>query len=239
MGCGFSKADIIEQIAEPFMAVTGEQPSAVSSSGGQPSAASSSGGESSAVYRELPSGATKAAVRNVYDGDTLTLVDERRVRFLGIDTPEIKEKQEFAQEAKNYTKSHCDKKEIWMTFEPGQDKEDHYGRLLAWVWVRTDTGAYLCVNEGIVSAGLASVYIPSASSKFKTMDKMVAQQKQARQKRLGMWGNFSDYKVITTKNGTAYHVKSCKHLGNSHNVNEINVSEALDAGLHPCRTCQT
>ena len=52
--------------------------------------AQATGGSS---YPTLPSGAQAVSVRNVYDGDTLTLVDERRVRLLGIDTPEIKQKQ--------------------------------------------------------------------------------------------------------------------------------------------------
>lgn len=51
----------------------------------------------SPIYPSLPEGAEQHDVRNVYDGDTLTLIDERRVRFLGIDTPEIKEKQPFAE----------------------------------------------------------------------------------------------------------------------------------------------
>ena len=99
----------------------------------------------SAVYPSLPAGAEQVQVRNVYDGDTLTLTDERRVRFLGIDTPEIKEKQPFAQEAKAYTKDLCDKQDIWISYEPGQEKKDHYGRLLCFVWVQKGSG-YLCVN---------------------------------------------------------------------------------------------
>ena len=75
--------------------------------------------ESGAIYSSLPSGAEQYKVRNVYDGDTLTLIDERRVRLLGIDTPEIKEQQPFAQEAKAYTKDRCDKREIWLSYEPG------------------------------------------------------------------------------------------------------------------------
>ena len=70
------------------------------------------GSDDSPIHESLPAGAEKYMVRNVYDGDTLTLVDERRVRFLGIDTPEVKEKQPFAEEAKEYTKSRCHKKEI-------------------------------------------------------------------------------------------------------------------------------
>ena len=46
-------------------------------------------------------------IRNVDDGDMLTLVDEWRVRFLITDTLAIKEQQAFAQEAKAYTNDLC------------------------------------------------------------------------------------------------------------------------------------
>jgi hypothetical protein len=74
-------------------------------------------GKISPIYESLPSGAEKYMIRNVYDGDTLTLVDERRVRLLGIDTPELKEKQPCAEEAEECTKKLCHKKEIYLTYD--------------------------------------------------------------------------------------------------------------------------
>lgn len=193
----------------------------------------SSGGPSP-IHPSLPAGAEKHHVRNVYDGDTLTLTDERRVRLLGIDTPEIKQKQPFAEEAKEYTKSKCDKKDIWLTFEG--DKADRYGRLLAFAWVE-EGGGYLCVNEGIVAAGLASVYAPNSSSKTKNYDHMVALQSKARSEGKGKWSEFEDRKVVKTANGAAFHIRSCEHLANIRNLQEMTETEAMDKGLHPCRTC--
>lgn len=200
-------------------------------------AAEATGGSSStAVYPELPSGAEQVSVRNVYDGDTLTLVDERRVRLLGIDTPEIKQKQPFAQEAKHYTKERCDKRDIWISFEPGQDKEDHYGRLLAFVWVKEGDG-YLCVNEGIVGAGLATVYTPNKNSKLHNWEKLLKLQESARQSSKGIWKDFQDMDVVKTANGSAYHKRSCEHISHVRNLTGLKASEAASQGLHPCRTC--
>ena len=56
----------------------------------------------SPVYASLPADAEQHRVRNVYDGDTLTLANDKRVRFLGVDTPELRERQPYAQEAKEY-----------------------------------------------------------------------------------------------------------------------------------------
>ena len=169
------------------------------------------------LHASLPDGAEKYHVRNVYDGDTLTLTDESRVRFLGIDTPEIKQKQPFAEEAKEYTKSRCDKKDVWLSFEG--DKTDHYGRILAFVYVEQD-GGYLCMNEGIVAAGLASVYAPNVQSKTKNYDKMIALQTKARAEGKGMWSKFQNRTVVKTANGAAYHIRSCEHLANIRNLQE-------------------
>ena len=193
------------------------------------------GGGLSPIYLSLPEDAEQVDVRNVYDGDTLTLRDERRVRFLGIDTPEIKEHQPFSQEAKAYTKDRCSGK-IWISFAAGQEREDHYGRLLAFVWVK-EAGGYLCVNEGIVAAGLASAYLPNQSCKLHNWNKLVALQNQAREASRGMWNNFQDENVFKTVNGAAYHKRSCDHLSRSYNLTELKASEAAAKGLHPCRTC--
>ena len=197
----------------------------------------SSSGGLSPIYPSLPQDAEQVQVRNVYDGDTLTLQDERRIRFLGIDTPEIKEHQPFSQEAKAYTKDRCSDK-IWISFEPGKEREDHYGRLLAFVWVK-EGGGYLCVNEGIVAAGLASAYVPNQGSKLHNWDKLVTLQNQARSASRGMWKDFQDETVYKTINGAAFHKRNCEHLSRSHNLTELKASEASSKGLHPCRTCFT
>jgi len=193
------------------------------------------GANNSPIYASLPPGAEKHTVRNVYDGDTLTLIDERRVRFLGIDTPELKEKQPFAQEAKQYTYRLCHKKSIWISFGPGE-RQDHYGRLLAFIWVE-ENGGYLNVNEGIVAAGLANVYSPGNARRLDNWKKLIALQKEARQARKGMWSTFRDYGVVKTNNGAAFHRKDCKYLVRSKNLANLKASEAMDTGLHPCRSC--
>lgn len=191
--------------------------------------------EVSPIYKNLPSDAEQFRVRNVYDGDTLTLVDERRVRLLGIDCPEVKEKQAFSQEAKEYTKQKCHQKDIWISFQANSEKADHYGRLLAFVWVEENNG-YLCVNEGIVGAGLASVYKPNTDAKVSNWDKLLALQSQARVGKKGLWSTFEDYTVVKTSNGSAYHKRECEHVAKSR-VTELKASEAAKLGLHPCRTC--
>jgi micrococcal nuclease len=189
----------------------------------------------SPIYKSLPPDAEQFRVRNVYDGDTLTLMDERRVRLLGIDCPEVKEKQAFSQEAKEYTKQRCHQKDIWIAFQANSEKTDHYGRLLAFVYVEENNG-YLCVNEGIVGEGLASVYKPNSDAKVSNWDKLLALQSQARDSKKGQWSTFEDYTVVKTSNGSAYHKRGCEHVATSR-LTELKASEAAKLGLHPCRTC--
>jgi len=103
--------------------------------------------------------------------------------------------------------------------------------------VPAENGGYLNVNEGIVAAGLANVYSPGKGKKLQNWNKLIALQSQARRDGRGLWAAFEDYPVVKTTNGTAFHERSCKHLSKSQNLEEMKASEALDLGLHPCRTC--
>jgi len=179
-------------------------------------------------------------VIKVYDGDTLTLQNKSRVRLVGIDTPEINPKpQPFAQEAKQFLSDSCLGKDIYLSYEPGGDKTDHYGRIVAWVWVRVPTaeGGYLNVNEGLVAEGLASFYNPGTSA-HQNQNKMLALQKAARLRKAGKWVDFQDSQVLKTRNGRCYHCdRGCTHLKRSKNLIPIKQSEALDKGLSACRGC--
>ncbi len=124
----------------------------------------------------------------VYDGDTVKVRfddgPDRRVRLIGIDTPEItdesSEKQLEALLAKRFTFHHLFRKPVELTYEPEQ--EDKYGRLLAYVWI----GDRL-FNEFILKQGFARVYL-----KFPyTMNKKFIQaQKEARELGRGFWQEY-------------------------------------------------
>ncbi len=188
-----------------------------------------------AIYNALPSVYEKHRVVKVYDGDTITLEDRRRVRLLGIDTPELAERQPFAEEAKQYTTDKCLGEDVFISFEPGSDKTDRYGRLLAWIWVMEGVG-YLNVNEALVSKGYATVYTPG-QKKLQNYAKLLHLQSKAKQNKIGKWKAFQDFHVFKTRNGKAFHKQNCKHLARSKRLQRINASDAINQGLHACRTC--
>lgn len=182
-----------------------------------------------ALYSSLPRGSEPYLVRNVYDGDTLTLLNGKRVRLLGIDTPELAPKQPFAEEAKAFVKSRCQQKEIYVD-SAGSDR---YGRLLAYIYVK-EGGKFLNINEALVAEGLANVYTVGDA----VNQKLIGLQKEARKNRKGVWSTFDHKEIVyKTKNGRAFHRPGCTHLKPHWKLTPIRADLAIDRGFHPCRAC--
>jgi micrococcal nuclease len=94
-----------------------------------------------------------ATVKRVIDGDTIELNDERKVRYIGIDTPELhhptKGVQCFGKEAMEKNKELVEGKTIKMKRDVSET--DRYKRLLRYIWVGD-----IFVNEYLVREGYAS-----------------------------------------------------------------------------------
>ncbi|MGZ4981330.1 MAG: thermonuclease family protein [Methylobacter sp.] len=72
-------------------------------------------------------------VKTVYDGDTVVLEDGRKIRLLGINTPEVQHRGKLADaggdEAKQWLTDKL--KNTKVRLEAGVEKTDKYGRTLA------------------------------------------------------------------------------------------------------------
>lgn len=125
-------------------------------------------------------------VIHVYDGDTIAVSNTKKIekiRFLGIDTPERKDKNGVAQcyskNAKKYlTKKLLDKK-ISLQRDELTKNRDVYGRLLRYV-----TFEGKLVNENLVKEGYAYVYTRSPITK---LNEFLAYEKTAREQKRGLW----------------------------------------------------
>lgn len=115
-------------------------------------------------------------VSRVIDGDTVELEDGKRLRLIGIDTPEKGDC--YSQEATNKAKELLEGQEV--TLEKDVSETDRYGRLLRYIW----KGETL-INEQLVKEGYASSY--SYPPDIKYQDRMVAAQKEARDGNKGLW----------------------------------------------------
>jgi micrococcal nuclease len=121
----------------------------------------------------------------VIDGDTVIIDDDRnsRVRYLGIDTPEIAIQDSpgdpMSEEAKNLNKKLVQGKTVKLEFD--KEKYDVYGRILAYVYVDD-----LLVNEELLKQGLATVLIIEPNSMYSEI--MFDSLEEAKNNKKGMWG---------------------------------------------------
>lgn len=121
-------------------------------------------------------------VKRVIDGDTIELSDGRKVRYIGVDTPELatltKEFECFAKEAKEKNKELMEGKTI--TMKKDVSETDKYKRLLRYVWV-----GEIFVNEYLAREGYArqATYPPDVAyvELFRTA------VKEAKNNNKGLW----------------------------------------------------
>lgn len=118
----------------------------------------------------------KAKVIYVDDGDTIFLDDDREIRYIGMDTPEIGEP--FYLEAVNLNKELIYGREV--TIEYDKQKIDPYGRYLAYVF-----SDERFINKELVKQGLAKLEFIYPDVKY--AKKLIKAEKEAREKKRGMW----------------------------------------------------
>lgn len=150
----------------------------------------------------LPSDYSHIKVVKVIDGDTVRLENGKILRYIGIDTPELRRKIEgrwiyspapFAEEAEEYNKKLVEGKYVKVEFDV--KKTDEYGRLLGYVFVDNTF-----VNAKLLEEGLAVLYTQPPNVKY--VDLFIRLQKKARKERKGLWGSYevvdasSAYKFI-------------------------------------------
>lgn len=115
-------------------------------------------------------------VTRVVDGDTIVLADGRRIRYLGINTPEHDEP--YWRKAKDYNTQKVGEQAVTLEF--GQVTEDKYGRTLAYVFVRGEM-----VNAQLLKAGWAHLFVLEPITYYDHFRRL---QEEAKAKGLGIWG---------------------------------------------------
>lgn len=121
----------------------------------------------------------------IIDGDTIIVDEGKRVRFIGLDTPETKhpEKpvQKWGPEASEKTKSLLDGSEkVCLIFEKKGDRYDTYNRLLAYIF--TEEGGD--ISELLLSSGLARGYYWFS---FEREDEFRYYENKAKEAGVGVW----------------------------------------------------
>ncbi|MFB0559114.1 MAG: thermonuclease family protein [Dehalococcoidales bacterium] len=120
-----------------------------------------------------------ARVIQVVDGDTITIEGGYRVRYIGIDTPEIYSQTEpFGREAWQANHRLVEGKKVRL--ERDVSETDRYGRLLRYVYVGD-----VFVNAELVKQGLAWAKAYPPDTKYQ--DYLEEMETEAREAGRGMW----------------------------------------------------
>ena len=123
------------------------------------------------------------------DGDTASFKikkEIKKVRFLAIDTMEVNsgstESMKYGKMAKDYT---CDRikkaKTITLEYDANSDKEDKYGRVLAFVYADDEL-----LQKSLIKKGLARVYYVYGDYKY--LDELQKEEAIAKKNQIGIWG---------------------------------------------------
>jgi micrococcal nuclease len=126
-------------------------------------------------------------VERVIDGDTIELSNGVRVRYIGMDTPEIRQHingqwtyrpQRLAEEARAFNQGLVEGKKIRLEYD--EERTDRYHRVLAYVFVND-----LFVNAEMIRSGYARVLPHSPNIKYSTL--FLKLQRQAKSEQKGVW----------------------------------------------------
>ena len=139
--------------------------------------------------QESPGARETSTVLRVIDGDTVELADGRKVRYIGIDTPEVRKRDNghwvkapdyFALEAMEANRRLVEGKPVELEYDV--QPRDRYGRTLAYVYV---DGVF--VNAWLVEDGYARLMTIPPNVKY--VDRFRQALAQAKQRGVGLWAS--------------------------------------------------
>ena len=135
-------------------------------------------------------------VTRVVDGDTLKLSNGKKVRLIGVDTPETYFSEKLVRDSKRsrkdisviqamgkkssaFTKDLCFNKKVRLEYDI--EKRDRYGRWLAYVYLEDGT----FVNAKILEEGYGQVMTVPPNVRY--AKRFLSLERDAREKVRGLW----------------------------------------------------
>lgn len=142
-------------------------------------------------YKDISNEKEEVIFNKCVDGDTVKVTvdgEVKTVRFLAIDTPEsvhpTKEVEEFGKEASDFTCNLVSNaKKMYLEYDKNSDKEDKYGRLLAYVYADD-----LMVQKELIKKGYAEVAYLYADYTYTS--ELQDLQEVAKKQKVGIWGDY-------------------------------------------------
>ena len=177
-------------------------------------------------------------VKWIVDGDTVVLVDGQKVRYIGINAPELAHENHDAEPygvaAKRFNALLVNRKKVRLEFD--KERFDRYQRLLAYLFLENTT----FVNAEILSNGYAYLLKKRPNLKY---DKILLQsQRSAMSAKKGIWQNWKEKKntVIGNKNSYRFHLPTCPYGKRIKPKNRVVFRKKWDAyweGYAPAKRC--
>ena len=178
------------------------------------------------------------SVRWVNDGDTIVLKNGQRIRYIGVNAPEIDHENQKAQpygyQAKSFNQNLVMSRKIRLRYDI--DRYDRYGRELAYIFL--EDGSF--VNAKLLRSGMAFYLYRKPNLKH---DKILLKaQLKAMDRHKGIWQNWAaeKRKYIGNQNSRRFHSSSCPIAAKINAKNLIHFSSKWDAfrsGYAPSKKC--
>ena len=144
-------------------------------------------------------------IKRVIDGDTVELTDGRLIRYLGVDTPELRRREgerwvydprPFSEAAMTLNQKLVEGKEVRLEFD--RQRKDRFGRLLAYVFVKGDAatskpydgavfldGNEIFVNGYLLREGVAELFVIPPNGRYaKQLERL---EEEARRAHRQLW----------------------------------------------------
>ncbi len=146
-------------------------------------------------------------VKWVVDGDTIVLADGTKVRYIGINAPEVAHEDQaaepYAEEAKRFNAGLLKHKKVRLELDV--QPNDRFERRLAYIFLKDGT----FVNAEMLSQGYA--YLLYIRPNVKYHDILLAAQQAAMSGKRGIWQNWREQKAtyIGNKRSRRFHLPTC------------------------------
>ncbi|WP_299594058.1 thermonuclease family protein [uncultured Microbulbifer sp.] len=123
------------------------------------------------------------ALKKVVDGDTLRLKDGRRIRLIGVNTPELahgqRRAQPLAEEAREFVQRFLSGGDLELVYD--RDRRDNHGRVLAHVYNHRGDS----LESALLSAGLA--FHIAVAPNLALAECLSSREEEAREQQRGVW----------------------------------------------------
>ena len=180
-----------------------------------------------------------AVCTQVVDGDTIYLDNGKKIRFVGVNTPERGVNGYIA--SKNFVQKLCLNKKVGIDIDD-RKHNDKYGRTLAVVIVDGKN-----VNEMLLKEGLAEImYIPPsefypynwAGSNTHVADSYTSSSSSSSSSHSSSSSGSGSY--VANANTGKFHVSGCDSINKMSEKNKVFFSsrdQAINQGYVPCKRC--